>query len=183
MAEWFQAFRTRLSLVLVCKLWNNLASEYLYRSILFTQSSCPKLVQLVLQLVNNGMVKHVQRISLHSSYDADLPESSLRSAISQFPNLRVLEIRNYGLRTYSNVFGPEVNQIHITTLYASFTQWSAFETLAFLPHLQHLRCAFRWCRDIGPKVSLAQLKTLHIESHGQFHKWLDLPILHYSNPP
>ena len=64
--EWHRGFRTRLSLVLVCKLWGNLASEYLYRSILVTSDyAVREFAQLVPRLVNNGMIKHVRRISIH----------------------------------------------------------------------------------------------------------------------
>jgi hypothetical protein len=136
-AEWYQAFQTRLSLVLVCKLWNNLASEYLYRSILVTHAySARKFVRLVLRLVNNGMIKYVQRVSVHSFYGSFAPKSSLLNAIAQFPKSSRIRIQTY------DMFRPEANQTHITTLRASLRGWSAFETLAFLPHLQHLHFSF-----------------------------------------
>jgi len=97
-AEWYQAFQTRLSLVLVCKSWNNLASEYLYRSILITRGcSARGFVRLVLRLVNNGMIKYVQRVSVYSFHRSNTPRSSLPTAIAQFPNLRVLKIQTYNM--------------------------------------------------------------------------------------
>lgn len=174
-AEWYKTFQTRLSLVLVCKSWNNLASEYLYRSILVTHTypAC-EFVRFVLRLVNNGMVKHVRRVSVYSFRGSNAPKSSLRNAIAQFPNLRVLDIHTYIL------FRPEVNQTHITTLCASFKEWSAFETLALLPHLQHLRFSLYGQPAISSKVKLSRLKTLHVGSYRPqcpFYEWLDLPNL------
>jgi len=175
-AEWYQAFRTRLSLVLVCKAWNNLASEYLYRSILISNArSAREFVRLVLRLVNNGMIKYVQRVSVYSFHGSNAPKSSLRNAIAQFPNLRVVEIRNY------DSFKPEANQTHITTLRVPLKEWSAFEALAFLPHLQHLQFSFHNQQPIRSRVSLSKLKTLHVElypSRHLFYEWLDLPALH-----
>jgi len=176
-AEWYQAFQTRLSLVLVCKSWNNLASEYLYRSILVTRGcSARGFVRLVLRLVNNGMIKYVQRVSVYSFRGSNAPKSSLLTAIAQFPNLRVLEFQ-----TYYDMFIPEANQTHITTLCISLNGWSAFETLAFLPHLQHLQISLYNIQSIGSRVKLSQLKTLHVGSYGSnllFYEWLDLPSLH-----
>ena len=175
-ADWYQAFQTRLSLVLVCKSWNNLASEYLYRSILVTRGwSAGEFVRLVLRLVNNDMVKHVRRLSVYSFNDSNAPKSSFFNAIAQFPHLRVLEIPSH------KMFRLEVNQPHITTLCASFKGWSAFETLTFLPHLQHLRFSLHGYLAISSKVKLSQLKTLHVESYYtmlSFYEWLDLPNLH-----
>ena len=95
-AEWCQAFRTRLSLVLVCKTWNSLASEFLYRSILIAHAySAREFVRLVLRLVNNGMIKYVRRVSVYPFNDSENAELSLLKAIAQFPNLRVLGIQNY----------------------------------------------------------------------------------------
>jgi len=174
--DWYQAVQTRLSLVLVCKSWNNLASEYLYRSILVTRDwSAGEFVRLVLRLVNNGMVKHVRRISVYSFNGSNAPKSSLFNAIAQFPHLRVLEIPP------SKVIRPEVDQTHITTLCASFEGWSAFETLTFLPHLQHLRFSLYGHLARSSKVKLSQVKTLHVESYHTtfpFYEWLDLPNLH-----
>ena len=174
-AEWYHTFQTRLSLVLVCKDWNHLASEYLYRSILVSHAcSARKFVRLVLRLVNNGMVKYVQRVSVHSFNGSNAPKSSLLNAMAQFPNLRVVEIRIYDL------FRPEANQTHITTLCTPLKEWSAFEALAFLPHLQHLQCTFYNRHPIGSRVKLSQLKTLHVESYPSqhlFYEWLDLPAL------
>ena len=52
-AEWYQGFRTRLNLILVCKSWSNLASEYLYRSVLVASDyTAQEFVQLVPRLVN-----------------------------------------------------------------------------------------------------------------------------------
>jgi len=174
-AEWYQAFQTRLSLVLVCKSWNNLASECLYRSILITRAcSARELVQLVLRLVNNGMIKYVQRVSVYSFRCSNDLRSSLLTAIAQFPNLRVL-------RHTFDMFIPEANQAHITTLCASFHGPSALEKLALLPHLQHLQVAFYDIQPLDSRVRLSQLKTLHVGPHGSrllFYKWLDLPSLH-----
>jgi len=173
-ADWYQAFQTRLSLVLVCKSWNNLASEYLYRSILITRSAS-EFIRLVLRLVNNGMVKHVRRLSVYSFNGSNAPKSSFLNAIAQFPHLRVLEIPP------RKMFRPEVEQTHITTLCASFKGWSAFETLTFLPHLQHLRFSLYGYLASSSKVKLSQLKTLHVESYHTilpFYEWLDLPNLH-----
>jgi len=175
-AEWYQAFQTRLSLVLVCKSWNNLASEYLYRSILITRAcSAREFVRLVLRLVNNGMIKYVQRVSVYSFHGSNAPKSSLLTAIAQFPNLRVLKIQTF------DMFIPEANQTYITTLCASLNGWSAFETLALLPHLQHLQISLYNIQSIGSRVKLSQLKTLHVESYRPnqlFYEWLDLPSLH-----
>src|SRR5258706_7076603 len=169
-AEWYQAFQIRLSLVLVCKAWNNLASEYLYRSILIPDS-CPvhEFVQLVPRLVNSGMMKYVQRVSVLSGSDA--AKSSLLDAIVQFPNLRVLEIQNYYM------FRLEVNPTHITTLCVPLKEWSAFEALASLPHLQYLEFSLDNQQSIGSRVKLSQLKTLYVESYPPnhlFYEWLDL---------
>jgi len=176
-AEWYQAFRTRLSLVLVCKAWNNLASEYLYRSILISAHPCSadEFVQLVLRLANNGMIKYVQRVSVHSFYYYNTPESSLLNAIAQCPNLRVVETRTFDL------FRPGANQTHITTLSAPLKDWSAFEALAFLPHLQHLQFSFQNQQPILSRVKLNRLKTLYVVSYPAshlFYEWLDLPALH-----
>ena len=73
-----------------------------------------------------------------------------------------------------------MNQTHITTPYALFKDWSAFETLAFLPHLQHLRFSFYGYQPISSRVELSQLKSPHIQllyPGGSFFEWLDLPIL------
>ena len=172
-AEWYQAFQTRLSLVLVCKLWNNLASEYLYRSILVTRAC--KFVQLVLRLIANGMIKHVRRVTVYSFEHSKVPKSALVNGTAQFPNLRVLEIPTY------DMFRPEANQTHITTLCASFNEWSAFETLAFLPHLQHLRVSLYGILAISSTVKLCRLKTLHVKSYRPgclFYESLYLPKLH-----
>jgi len=175
-ADWYQAVQTRLSLVLVCKSWNNLASEYLYRSILVTRDwSAGEFVRLVRRLVNSGMVKHVRRISVYSFNGSNAPRSSLLNAIAQFPHLRVLEIPP------RKMFRPEVDQTHITTLCVSFEGWSDFETLTFLPHLQHLRFSLYGHLARRSKVKLSQLKTLHVESYHTmlpFYEWLDLPNLH-----
>ena len=179
-AEWHQAFRTRSSLVLVCKAWNNLASEYLYRSILITNAcSAREFVRLVLRLVDNGMIKYVQRVSVYPFGGSHAPSAPqikfLLNEITQFPNLRVLEIKTY------NIFRLEANQTHITTLRAPLKEWSAFEALAFLPHLQHLQFSFDSQQSIGSKVKLRQLKTLYVESYPVnqlFYEWLDLPSLH-----
>jgi hypothetical protein len=175
-AEWYQTFQTRLGLVLVCKAWNNLASEFLYRSILISHA-CPtrEFIRLVLRLVKNGMIKYVQRVSVHSFRCSNAPKSSLLNALAQFPNLRVVEIRTF------DVFRPEVNQTHITTLRTPLKEWSAFEALAFLPHLQYLQFAFHNQHPIRSRVKLGQLKTLHVElypSSHLFYEWLDLPNLH-----
>ena len=179
-AEWNLAFRTCSNLVLVCKAWNNLASEYLYRSILITNAtSAREFVRLVLRLVNNGMIKYVQRVSVYPFKDFHAPNAPqtkfLLNEITQFPNLRVLEIKTY------NMFRLGANQIHITTLRAPLKEWSAFEALAFLPHLQHLQFFFSSQQPIGSRVKLSQLKTLYVESFSfdhLFYKWLDLPALH-----
>jgi len=175
-SEWYQAFRTRLSLVLVCKTWNNLASEFLYRSILISNArSAREFVRLVLRLVNNGMIKYVQRVSANSFHCHNTPKSSLLTALAQFPNLRVVEIRTY------DPFKPEANQTHITTLRAPLVEWSAFEALAFLPHLQHLQFSFHNQQPICSRVKLSKLKTLYVESYlasHLFYEWLDLPALH-----
>ena len=176
MAEWYRAFQTRLNLILVCKAWNNLASEYLYRSILFTRASAPEFVRLVLRLVNNGMFKHVQRVSWYIARGSNAAKSSvLNEAIAQLPNLRVLEIEDYYM------FRPEANQTRITTLRATLADWSGFEALASLPHLQHLQLSFYGHLSIGSRVKLSQLKTLHVHSLPPghlFYEWLDLPALH-----
>jgi len=175
-AEWYQALQTRLSLVLVCKTWNNLASEYLYRSILISNAcSAREFVRLVLRLVNNGMIKYVQRVSVCPFHGSNPPKSSLLNAMAQFPDLRILEIRNHDL------FRPGANQTHITTLRAALKGWSAFEALAFLPHLQHLQFSFHNEQSILSRVKLSKLKTLHVEFHPDshlFYEWLDLPALH-----
>jgi len=171
-AEWYQAFQTRLSLILVCKFWNNLASEYLYRSILSTHR---RFLQLVRLLVNNGMIKYVQRVSVYSLHLSNVPKSHFLAAIAQFPNLRVLKFQIYG------VFIPKANQTHITTLCISMVWWSAFETLAFLPHLQHLHISLASIESISSRVKLSQLKSLHVGNHRSnflFYEWLDLPNLH-----
>ena len=175
-AEWYPAFQTRLSLVLVCKSWNNLASEYLYRSILVTRAypAC-EFVRLVLRLVNNGMVKHVRRVSVYSVNNSNARKSTLLNAIAQFPNLHVLEIQTY------DMFRPEANQTYITTLCALFKGWPAFETLQFLPHLQHLRFSIHGHLAFSSRVKLGRLKTLHVQSYRPncpFYEWLDLPSLH-----
>jgi hypothetical protein len=175
-AEWYQTLLTRLSLVLVCKAWNNLASEFLYRSILISHvCSTRDFVRLVLRLVKSGMIKYVQRVSVLSFYCSNAPESSLLNALAQFPNLRVVEILTFVL------FRPEANQTHITTLRAPLKEWSAFEALAFLPHLQYLQCAIHKQPLTRSRVKLSQLKTLHVEScptGDLFYEWLDLPTLH-----
>ena len=175
-AEWYQASRTRLSLVLVCKTWNSLASEFLYRSILIAHaSSAREFVRLVLQLVNNGMIKYVRRVSVYPFDGSKALELSLLNAIAQCPNLRVLEIQIY------NTFTPKANQTHITTLRVPLKEWSAFEALAFLPHLQHLQFTYDNRQSISSRVKLSQLKTLYLESSTLsyfFYEWLDLPALH-----
>ena len=175
-AEWYQAFRTRLSLVLVCKDWNSLASEFLYRSILIAHTgSAHEFVRRVRQLINNGMIKYVRRVSVYPFGGSKALEPSLLSAIAQCPNLRVLGIQDY------DTFTPEAKQIHITTLRVPLTEWSAFEALAFLPHLQHLQFSFHNRQTISSRVKLSQLKTLYIESYTPYHlfyEWLDLPALH-----
>jgi len=175
-AEWYQALQTRLSLVLVCKTWNNLASEYLYRSILISNAcSAREFVRLVLRLVNNGMIKYVQRVSFCPFHSCNPPKSSLLNAMAQFPDLRVLDIRDHDL------FRPEANHTHITTLRAYLKGWSAFEALAFLPHLQHLQFSFHNEHPIHSRVKLSKLKTLHVEFYPDrnlFYDWLDLPALH-----
>jgi hypothetical protein len=172
-AEWFQTFQIRLSLVLVCKAWNSLASEFLYRSILISRACSTRVfIRLVLRLVKNGMIKYVQRVSALSFYCSDAPKSSL---LNEFPNLRVVEIRTFDL------FRPEANQTHITTLRVPLKEWSAFEALAFLPHLQYLQCAIDKQQPTRSRVKLSQLKTLHVESYPPdqlFYEWLDLPTLH-----
>ena len=175
-AEWYQASRIRLNLVLVCKTWNSLASEFLYRSILITHAySAREFVRLVLQLVNNGMIKYVLRVSVYPFDGSKALELSLLNAIAQCPNLRVLEIQIY------NTFTPKANQIYITTLRAHLKEWSAFEALAFLPHLQYLQFSFNNQQSISSRVKLSQLKTLHVVSYASthsFYEWLDLPALH-----
>jgi hypothetical protein len=175
-AEWYQTFQTRLSLVLVCKAWNSLASEFLYRSILISSAcSTRNFVQLVLRLVKNDMIKYVQRVSVLSFYCPNTPKSSPLNALAQFPNLRVVEIRTFDL------FRPEANQTHITTLRVPLKEWSAFEALAFLPHLQYLQCAIYKQQSTCSRVKLSQLETLHVESYPAshlFYEWLDLPTLH-----
>jgi hypothetical protein len=175
-AEWHQTFQTRLSLVLVCKAWNSLASEFLYRSILITHACSTRVfVRLVLRLVKSGMTKYVQRVSVLSFYSSNAPKSSLLNALAQFPNLRVVEIQTFDL------FRPEANQTHITTLRVPLKEWSAFEALAFLPHLQYLQCAVYKQQPTRSRVKLRQLKTLHVESYPPshlFYEWLDLPTLH-----
>jgi hypothetical protein len=175
-AEWYQTFQTRLSLVLVCKAWNRLASEFLYRSILISHAgSIREFVRLVLRLVKNGMIKYVQRVSVYSFRCPNAPKSSLLNALAQFPNLRIVEIQTF------DMFRPKANQTHITTLRAPLKGWSAFEALAFLPHLQYLQFAFHNRHPIRSRVKLSQLRTLHVEyyppSHS-FYEWLDLPTLH-----
>ena len=174
-AEWYRTFQTRLSLVLVCKFWNNLASQYLYRSILISHAhSAREFVRLVLQLANNGMAKYVQRVSVYPFNGSDAPQPFHPNAMARFPNLRVVEIRNY------DMFIPEVNQTHITTLSAPLNKWSVFEALAFLPHLQHLQFTVSHHYPIGSRVKLSQLKTLHVESYpagSLFYESLDLPTL------
>ena len=171
-AEWYHTFQTRLSLVLVCKFWNNLASEYLYRSILISHArSAREFVRLVLQLANNGMIKYVQRVSVCPSNGS---EPFPPNIMARFPNLRIVETPTFGW------FIPEANQTHITTLRAPLEKWSAFEALAFLPHLQHLQCFFKNRFPIGLRVKLSQLKTLHVEScppEDLFYESLDLPTL------
>ena len=173
--EWYHTFQTRLSLVLVCKFWNNLASEYLYRSILIPHArSARQFVRLVLQLANNGMIKYVQRVSVYPSNGSDALQPFHPNAMAQFPNLRVVDTRNYG------IFIPEANQIHITTLRAPLGKWSTFEALAFLPHLQYLQCSFGNRHPIGSRVKLGQLKTLHVElylTEYLLYESLDLPTL------
>ena len=165
-AEWYQASRTRLSLVLVCKTWNSLASEFLYRSILIAHaSSAREFVRLVLQLVNNGMIKYVRRVSVYPFIGSKALELSLLNAIAQCPNLRVLEIQIH------NTFTPKANQIHITTLRAHLKEWSAFEALAFLPHLQYLQISFNNQQSISSRVKLSQLKTLYFESYASTHSF------------
>jgi len=171
-AEWRQGFRTRLSLILVCKLWSDLASEYLYRSILVASAyTAQEFVQLVPRLVNNGMIRHVRRVSVHSTYGT-IAEGPL---LDVFHNLHVLQIRSY--------FAPrlEMSQTHITTLYSRLSGWPAFETLASLPHLQYLRFSLVTYMPISSRVKLSQLKTLRVESYypsHSFYEWLDVPILH-----
>ena len=171
-AEWCRTFQTRLSLVLVCKAWNSLASEYLHRSILITHAcSACDFVRLALRLVNNGMIKYVQRISVYTFHGSN----ALSNAIAQFPKLRVLEFQTYDL------FKPDANRTHITTLCAPLKEWSAFEALASLPHLQHLQFSFYNQQSISSRVKLSELKTLYIESYPVnhlFYQWLDLPSLH-----
>ena len=175
-AEWYQASRTRLNLVLVCKYWNYLASEFLYRSILIAHAgSAHEFVRLVPRLVNNGMINYVRRVSVYPFDGSNALESSLLNAIAQCPNLRVLEIKIY------DTFTPKANQTHITTLCAHLKGWSAFEALAFLPHLQYLQFSFDNQQSISSRVKLSQLMTLHVGSHGSthlFYEWLDLPALH-----
>ena len=176
-AEWFRASQTRLSLVLVCKAWNNLASEYLYRSILITHAcSARKFIRLLLRrLVNNGMTKYVRRVSVYPFDGSKALKLSLRNAIAQFPNLRVLEIQTY------DMFRLEANQTHITTLRTPLKEWSAFEALASLPHLQYLQVSFSSQQSVGSRVKLSQLKTLYLESYlvnRLFYEQLDLPSLH-----
>jgi len=175
-AEWYRGFRTRLSLILVCKLWSNLASEYLYRSILVASAyTTQEFVQLVPRLVDNGMIRHVRRVSVHSIYDAIPKGEPLVDIIVQFHNLHVLQIYPYF------ALGGEMNQAHITTLYSRFDCWYFFATLASLPHLQYLRVSLITNIPISSRVKLGQLKTLHVESYvpsHSFYEWLDVPNLH-----
>ena len=175
-AEWFRASRTRLSLVLVCKAWNSLASEFLYRSILVTDTDSARyFVLLVRRLVKNGMINYIRRVSVYPFSGSKALELCLRDAIAKCPNLRVLEIQD------DDMFTPEANQTHITTLRAPLEEWSAFEALAFLPHLQHLQFPFTSPRSIGSRVKLNQLKTLYVEFYcvdQPFYESLDLPSLH-----
>jgi len=177
-AEWHRGFRTRLSLVLVCKLWSNLASEYLYRSILVAGvDRAHAFVQLVPRLVNSGMIRHVRGVSvppIPPLYGPIAMGPSLPDAIAQFHNLHVLHHRYFVLR-------PEMNQTHITTLYSQLRDWSDFETLASLPHLQYLRFSLYTRMPISSRVKLSQLKTLRVESYNpchSFYEWLDVPNLH-----
>ena len=74
-----------------------------------------------------------------------------------------------------------MNRTHITTLYSQFRDWSDFETLAFLPHLQYLRFSLYTRMPISSRVKLSQLKTLHVETcplRHSFYEWLDVPNLH-----
>jgi len=173
--EWRQGFQTRLSLILVCKLWSDLASEYLYRSILVTSPfTAREFVQLVRRLVNNGMIRHVRRVSVHSIYGAT-PQEPLFDVIAQFHNLHVLHIHP------SIPLRRAIIQTHITTLYVRLDGWSVFEKLASLPHLQYLRFFLITYKPISSRVKLSQLKTLHVESYVDchpFYEWLDVPILH-----
>jgi hypothetical protein len=175
-AEWYQTFQTRLSLILVCKAWNSLASEFLYRSILIYRTcSIHEFVRLVLRLIKNGTINYVQRVSVCSYQYYNAPKSSFLNALAQFPNLRIADIRTFDL------FRPEANQTHITTLRAHLKEWSAFEALAFLPHLQYLQCVITKQQPIRSRVKLGQLKTLHVEVYPArhlFYEWLDLPTLH-----
>ena len=175
-AEWLQAFQTRLSLVLVCKAWNSLASEFLYRSILIDHAdSVREFVQLARRLVKNRMANYVRRVSVYPFKGRKPLKLSVLKAIARFPNLRVLEIQDY------DTFTPDAKQTHITTLRAPLKEWSAFETLATLPHLQHLQFSFHNQQPISSRVKLSQLKTLHVESYSYdypFYEWLDLPALH-----
>jgi len=169
-AEWRQGFRTRLSLILVCKLWSNLASEYLYRSILVTNyHTAQEFVQLVPRLIYNGMIRHVRRVSVHHTIPA------LPPLITQFHNLHVLQVHTY------LPFRPEMIQAHITTLYVTFDGWPAFETLASLPHLQYLRFSLVTYVPINSRIKLSQLRTLHVKTYVDFHsfyEWFDVPNLH-----
>jgi len=172
-AEWYQGFRTRLSLILVCKLWSNLASEYLHRSILIASAhTARQFVQLVPRLVNNGMIRHVRRVSVHSQHESI---AAVLLLLDVFHNLHVLQIRCYfALRL-------EISQTHITTLYSQLSGWPVFETLASLPHLQYLRFSLVTYMPISSRVKLSQLKTLHVESYNpshSFYEWLDVPNLH-----
>jgi hypothetical protein len=175
-AEWYQTFQTRLSLVLVCKAWNSLASEFLYHSILISHACSTRVfVRLVLRLIKTGMIKYIQRVSVLSFYSSKASKLSLLNALAQFPNLRIVEFRTFDL------FRPQANPTHITTLRAPLKEWSAFEALAFLPHLQYLQCAIYEQPPTRSRVKLSQLKTLHIESYPAshlFYEWLDLPTLH-----
>ena len=175
-AEWLQAFQTRLSLVLVCKTWNSLASEFLYRSILIDHAySAREFVQRVPRLVKNGMINYVRRVSVYLFNCSKALKLSVLKAIAQFPNLRVLEIKD------CDTFTPEARQTHITTLRARFKEWSAFKTLASFPHLQYLQFSFNDLQPVTSRVKLSQLKTLHVESYPpdhRFYEWLDLPALH-----
>jgi len=175
-AEWRQAFQTRLGLILVCKLWSDLASEYLYRSILVASDyTAQEFVQLVPRLINNGMIRHVQRVSVHSPHDVLAHGPPLLDAIAQIHNLHVLQICPYV------ALGREMNQAHITTLDVRVDGWSAFETLASLPHLQCLRFSLVTYMPVSSRVKLSQVKTLYVEAYNHFHsfyEWLDVPNLH-----
>ena len=172
--DWYRTFQTRLTFNLVSKSWNELSREYLYQSILVTPSLAGYgFSRLIERLTSNDLIKFVKRVTIHSSI-ANTPKSSTNDVLACFPNLEVVDIQT------GDNFRPQVNQVCITVLHAHFDDWSAFGTLARLPHLRYLRCTVNNRCPIDSRINLNRLQTLDVQDFNPkypFYDWLDVPCL------